>query len=642
MKIRFAVLVALLAGLLAGCNFSLAADVTPPPGYQPPPPETPVASPAAAGPLFPLIPPDPAKGAAIYVEKCAACHGQQGQGDGPQAANLPNPVAALGAPEVAHQAAPAEWYRVVTQGNLERFMPPFPSLNDRQRWDVVAYALTLSAPDESVRQGKDLYTAQCAQCHGSAGKGDGPQAPAGTPNFTDQERMAAKSGTLLFEVITNGAADKMPAYVSLSDAQRWSLVDYVRSLGFAANLGGPETNVSPAQTPAPGETGPLTATQELTTSQALSATAISPIHGTVVNASGGDIPPGLTVTLHAFDQMNLVMTDTAQVSSQGLFTFENIPAPAGRAFLTTLEFDHVLYGSDVAQVETEGQPISLTMQVFETTTDQTPLAVDRLHYFFEFLDPQTLRVAELYVISNRGQKTVVSEGGPQSPVLSFLLPQGAKNLQFQEGELGKRFIETPNGFADTIPIRPGEGNYQVLYSYELPYNRKLQLSRPMSLPVQAVVILAPEASVKVSGPTIQDAGTREMQGVQYHSYSGAAMEAGSSLDLTLTGSPAGGQTGVSLGSRDSLLVGAAALGLVLLAAGAWLYQRSRAATVEAGTAAQAASGQPQAAPAADTRDGLMDAILALDDLYQDGKLTEEVYRKRRAELKDRLARLMES
>jgi hypothetical protein len=35
----------------------------------------------------------------------------------------------------------------------------------------------------------------------------------------------------------------------------------------------------------------------------------------------------------------------------------------------------------------------------------------------------------------------------------------------------------------------------------------------------------------------------------------------------------------------------------------------------------------------------MDAILALDDLYQDGQLPEEAYTRRRAELKARLAEL---
>jgi hypothetical protein len=36
----------------------------------------------------------------------------------------------------------------------------------------------------------------------------------------------------------------------------------------------------------------------------------------------------------------------------------------------------------------------------------------------------------------------------------------------------------------------------------------------------------------------------------------------------------------------------------------------------------------------------MDAILALDDLYQAGKLPEEAYRQRRAELKARLKEIV--
>ncbi|HJW90315.1 MAG TPA: c-type cytochrome, partial [Anaerolineales bacterium] len=75
--------------LLSACSFSLAADVTPPPGSN-----VQVSQPTQApltGPLYPLVPPNPANGAAIYADKCAPCHGLTGQGDGPQASQLPNP-----------------------------------------------------------------------------------------------------------------------------------------------------------------------------------------------------------------------------------------------------------------------------------------------------------------------------------------------------------------------------------------------------------------------------------------------------------------------------------------------------------------------------------------------------------------------
>ena len=71
MKLRFVLIVAFasLALLLAACNFTMAADVTPPPNYVPP---TPV---AALGPLFPAQAPSTETGAMIFADKCAACHG---------------------------------------------------------------------------------------------------------------------------------------------------------------------------------------------------------------------------------------------------------------------------------------------------------------------------------------------------------------------------------------------------------------------------------------------------------------------------------------------------------------------------------------------------------------------------------------
>ena len=104
------------------------------------------------------------------------CHGAQGLGDGPQAAQLSVPVATLGLSDFARLYTPAEWYSVVTQGNMEKFMPAFANLTDRQRWDVVAYAMSLSAPKELISQGQALYQENCVSCHDADGKGNGPEA----------------------------------------------------------------------------------------------------------------------------------------------------------------------------------------------------------------------------------------------------------------------------------------------------------------------------------------------------------------------------------------------------------------------------------------------------------------------------------
>ena len=129
--------------LIGGC--SLAGDVTPPPALA----TVQMAAPAEAPTLEPITPPNTAPdieaGALIYADKCAACHGPEGLGDGELANGLAFAPAPLGDPDFAQAADPLEWYRAVTVGNLDRLMPGFVSLTDQQRWDVVGYALSLSA-----------------------------------------------------------------------------------------------------------------------------------------------------------------------------------------------------------------------------------------------------------------------------------------------------------------------------------------------------------------------------------------------------------------------------------------------------------------------------------------------------------------
>src|SRR3546814_8168194 len=71
--------------------------------------------------LFPYTtlfrsPPDLARGAALYAQNCASCHGATGDGKGPSAAGLdPLPIAFTDA-ERADQRSLFGLYQVVTQG----------------------------------------------------------------------------------------------------------------------------------------------------------------------------------------------------------------------------------------------------------------------------------------------------------------------------------------------------------------------------------------------------------------------------------------------------------------------------------------------------------------------------------------------
>lgn len=616
-----------LAALLTGCNFTLAADITPPPGYKAST-EQAIEPSSTSGPLYPLLSPDPKKGEAIYQEKCAACHGTKGLGDGPQASQLPNPVPAIGTAQMTRQASPAKWYEIVTQGNLDRFMPPFASLSDRERWDVVSYVWSLSTAQEAVDQGKQLFQSACAGCHGVSGKGDGPEGAGNLPDFTRQDQMARKSEMELFEAISKGIGADMPAYAEeIPEDQRWALAAYIRSLSFVT---GDSIAEEQADAPAASEEG-LAEVDESSTS-VLAEQGSGIISGNVVNGTSGSIPAGLEVQLHGFDHTSIVVTGTVPLNEDGTYLFEGIEMPEGRIFLTSVEFEDVTYASEAVAIEDSQSNIELPIQVYEQTTDQSALKVDRLHYFFEPLDDQAIRIVELFIITNPSGKTLVAKDAT-APVLEFQVPPDAGNLLIQEGEIGQRFIRTERGFGDTLPIRPGFGAYQLLFSYELPISRSLEFVKTITLPVNAIVILVPEEGITVKGDTIQDGGTREVQGVAYRLYNGTGVIPGEDLRMTIVRS----NSFFSSAKNTNMLLGLSALGVVLLASGIWLYSKNRSENERTGPV-EPVEG---AGASYESREATMDAILALDDLYQEGKLPEEAYQKRRAELKDRLKDMLQ-
>lgn len=622
----------LTAVILSACSFSLAEDVTPPPGSQAPTVMPEQQAQQVSGPLYPLVPPDPAAGKGIYLEKCAPCHGDTGLGNGVRAAELPNPVTAIGTAELARAAAPAQWYTIVSEGNLERFMPPFPSLNDRQRWDVISYVYSLSEPVESLDQGERLYQVECAACHGLTGEGDGPDAAGKTmANFTDQEYMASQSVDSLVQSINSSEAHTAADYGNkLTDEQHWALASYLRSLSFAA--AGDLT----ALTPEPGQAPPLAGDEatQLAADEVISPTVVvGVVSGLVTNGSGGELPVGAEVMLHGFDQMQMTITQTTTVSAEGIFSFNDIEMPDGRMFFASLQHQDATFGSDIATVKAGIANLDLPITIYDTTQDTAALKIDRLHLFFEQGETQTMRVAELLVISNTGDKAIVSTDANQ-PAVTFNLPEGYQNLQFQDGELGGRYIQTAAGFGDTTTIYPGQGTYQILMAYDLPYNRKLELSQTMTLPADAVVILVPDQSFQVRGDNLQDAGTRDMSGVSYQMYNLNGIEAGEQLSLTVSSKLTLGNS-----TRTGLVVGLGALGLALIIGGVWLYwkNRTRDTETEESVAAPVTPGAN-----AETEEELMDAILALDDLYTSHQIQEDVYIERRNDLKTRLKALIGS
>ncbi len=644
-----------LAVVLSACSFSMAADITPPPGSEQQPAQQ-TTQEVANSPVYPIVPPDLLNGAKIYDQECAACHGKTGLGDGPQAGQLSVPAATLGLSDFARIYSPAEWYTVVTQGNMDQLMPAFTNLTDRQRWDVVGYSMNLSVSDQLVAQGEILYLENCASCHGQAGEGDGPDGAtlsSQPTRLTDQSLMAQNSSDNLYQAITSGITPDMPAYTdTLDENERWALVGYLRSLTYSR----PETSQEPY--PAP-EINPIASTSQDTYPSPLAypypavtpnpnlaptvditstATFTGSVAVKLINGSGGEIPADVSVILYAFDEMQNTYSETLTTGVDGVFNFTNIQMPEGRVFLARADYASGIYGSDIVTVDPATPDLNLQITLYDSTTDTSGLTTDRIHIFFDFTDPKNIQVIEVFIISNSSKQAIVAPN-QDGAVVTFPLPQGYTNLQFQEGALGDRYIEVPQGFADTLTVNPGVGDYQVIFAFQMPYNRKMEFVQPMFLPTSALVIMVPENGVKVVSSQLQDGGLRDFQGSSYHMYNGSSLIAGSSLEFTLSGDPkkAAGSI-LNTSSTQNLAIGLGAFGVALIVFGLWLFRRNRRnlAMQPSFEGADFPSPASNLVDVPDDEDTLMDAIIALDDQYHSGNLPEEAYMERRAVLKDKL------
>ena len=561
--------------------------------------------PTAGAPVpvtFPQQPPVAQRGQAVYDTRCAACHGASGKGDGPQGQQI---VAAMGGklPNFSdsvyvRSVKPADWFNVISNGRLQRGMPPFTSLTLDDRWDVVAYLYTLSIPQVQLDLGKTVYADKCASCHGATGKSD----KSGAPDLSDVSQMA-KSQADLDAVIAAGKG-AMPGFSTLAPTDRQAVADYVRSLSISlTKIVAPKGEAS--------------------------------IIGSLVNGTpGGKAPGSLPVMLYALspDGSNLMYTRTLTSDAGGQFVFDKLDASTPIMYGLQTQYMRATYTSDALTFAHGGLTLTAPITVYETTSDVANIRVEQMHMFFDFVSPGSTTVGQLYIVSNTGDRAYIGSDGLSA---RFQLPPGATGLRFMDGELGGRYKSVDNGFADTEAVAPGAGTTQILVSYDLAYDgKKLDLKVPMVYPVKSVNVLVPEGGVKLTSQQLTESGTRPTQSGNMANFVGGNLAAGTSLAMQLGGAPspaaATGATALSGQPASPILLVAAALLLVAVAIVAWVWLRQR----------RQAEWVEESEDAETHQDELLNAIAALDDDFEAGRFQEADYRRQRAELKAELKELM--
>lgn len=632
MKFRLITLV-LFAAFLSACNFTLAEDITPPPGYVPP---TPLPT---LGNLFPGQAPSIANGAAIFAEKCQPCHGDMGMGDGPQGKQLGVSIPAFGLPEVARAASPAQYYEVVTRGRMDRFMPPFASLDEQERWDVVFHVLSLHTTPEQVEQGKQLFEANCADCS--------------TDFFINQEKMSALTEVELARLLKQGNDQVPPFGANFTEGELWATAAYLRSLSFAAEPASTPTPepVTVTSTPATAESAtpsaegtPIEGTAQAeapSEATAPSQPGTGTVSGVIDNQSGLPLPSDFKVTLRGFEHGAdpsagpvEVVTLEGTVNADGTYSFPNVEIPANRIFIVETVFDGLAAQSEFT-VAAEGDTSVLipTIVLFGTTTDTSAIVVDEARLFVEYGETD-VAIYGVYSFRNTGEKTIVVnlEGGAEIPFLKT--PEGALFQSYEGLQDSEPFISTDTGFA----MPPSENPYGLVLVASAAKKDEIKLSQTFVLPVSIFTVFLPEGTT-AEGAGLSDQGLQTIQDFNFQVYTSATIQAGDTIEFTMSGTPDTGTTDTgaeTVNPNQTLLIGVGAAGIALILAGVWMYLRERKRDPENDEKETEEQGDAEF----DSAEEVMDAIIAIDDQYRAKKIKDDAYQKRRAELKDILKGMM--
>jgi high-affinity iron transporter len=113
-------------------------------------------------PVAPTFVPDLSKGAALYQQACASCHGTTGGGDGPAAKGLdPEPIAFTDA-ERANARSLMALYQVISQGVEGTSMASYATLSDEDLWALAFFIGGMSHDGAMRAQGEKLWKSDAA------------------------------------------------------------------------------------------------------------------------------------------------------------------------------------------------------------------------------------------------------------------------------------------------------------------------------------------------------------------------------------------------------------------------------------------------------------------------------------------------
>jgi hypothetical protein len=289
------------------------------------------------------------------------------------------------------------------------------------------------------------------------------------------------------------------------------------------------------------------------------------IAGQVINETeAGDAIEGVEVTLWTLLDGERIETDTSLTDDEGGFRFDELPEDSDYAYYLRATYEEVTYTQGPLQFAPDQREMIVQMPVYETTVDDTGIAIERAHLLVS-VQSESLSIAELYIFVNPGDRTYIGKEELEGRrwTSRFVLPADAFALEIDDGALGGRFLAAKDGFVDREPHWPGRT--LVMYQYAIRCTSgKCRLDREITHPIRSLNVLIPDVGIRVEGKGLQMQGRVTAQGQNYLNYMASDLLPGQNLDLSIQLAQPGIMGGNSSTSNIQVLPWIL-LGLILVA-----------------------------------------------------------------------------
>ncbi|GAB1421711.1 hypothetical protein MASR2M15_18930 [Anaerolineales bacterium] len=541
--------------------------------------------------------PNIANGAILFSESCTQCHGEGGQGDG--ALVLSGEISApinFTDPQVMNDKTPAQLFQVITDGNIDKLMPPWgTSLSEQERWDLAVYVYSLHYTSQQFEQGAQLFVDQCVRCHGEEGQGDGPDMEASersSGNLSDHQNMVFLSDQAIYTNIAEGA-NNMPDFAAeLNEEQIKDLVAYTRSLSFTDQI------------------------------------ELSKVEGQLSNqTAGGDIPANVKVLLRWGNTEKGFQSTETLSDATGYFKFDQVPIVTGDSYFAVANYQGRNF---VSQVIGDIEQEKLDIKVYELTEDPFSIEITSIDMVIEPITIEGmgsgLFISQIYHyknLSDRAFTTSQGAGNGRFASLLMILPPGAIILN-DESDPRYLIARDLEAIISTMPVLPDEDHvFEALYF--LPYEEAAVIEQTLNnkFSGEIRIQIAPE-SLKLEGKGLNFSENVIENDQKYAVYTGTeTINTGENFRFEVTGNP--NAVPVDVVSSDTLLpiiLVIVIIAVVVLIGIVWWSNRH-------------STKQDQ------TINRLIRQIAELDQMHETGQINHDVYQRQRASLKAELSQLMQ-